>query len=212
MYIIRYGEIFLKSEAVRRRWEDILIKNIKKAVGGCDIRRERGRIWIESNDVSEEALKRVFGIVSFSKCEHCKLSELNEFVIEFGKEVLRDARTFAIRVKRVGSHDFTSQEKASELGYLILKAFPHLKVDLEHPDKEIFVEIRDEDCYVFDNITQGAGGIPIGVEGKLVSLFSGGIDSPVATYLMMKRGCEIIPVYFDISPFADENTFKRAVR
>jgi len=210
MYLVRYSEVFLKSEPVRRRWESILIKNIKKAAGDCKIRTDRGRIWIEG-DVNPERLKKVFGIVSFSKCEHCKLGELEKYVLEFCEEArIERARTFAVRVKRVGAHSFTSQQKAAELGALILKKFPHLKVDLENPDKEIFVEIRDDDCYIFDEVIHGVGGIPLGAQGRLVALFSGGIDSPVAAWLMMKRGCEIIPVYFDASPFTDHTTLKRA--
>ena len=213
LYLIRYSEIFLKSEHVRRRWENTLIKNIKKVVEG-KVKTERGRIWLitetEKDNNVKDKLKKIFGIVSFSECQHCKLEELNDFIIKYCKEVLKDAKTFAVRVKRVGNHDFTSQQKAAELGSIILKNFPHLKVDLNSPDKTIYVEIREQDCYVFHEIVKGVGGIPLGVEGKLVSLFSGGIDSPVATWLMMKRGCKIIPLYFDCRPFTDEANLKRA--
>ncbi|RLG37292.1 MAG: tRNA 4-thiouridine(8) synthase ThiI [Candidatus Alkanophagales archaeon] len=209
MYLVRYSEVFLKSEPVRRHWESALVKNIKRAVGDCKIRTDRGRIWVEGV-INPEKLKKVFGVVSFSECEHCKLDELEKLVIEFCKKAkIEHARTFAVRVKRVGTHDFTSQQKAAELGALILKEFPRLKVDLKKPEKEIFVEIRDDDCYIFDKVIQGVGGIPLGAQGRLVALFSGGIDSPVAAWLMMKRGCEIIPVYLDNSPFTDHTTLKR---
>ncbi len=210
LYLVRYGEIFLKSEWVRRRWERRLIQNIKKVIN-CKIRRERGRIWVITDDPkAKEKLRRIFGIVSFSECDHCKLGELDNFILDFCRRELGKAKTFAVRVKRVGIHDFTSQQKASELGSLILKHFPHLKVDLDEPEFTLYVEIRGEDCYLFTKVEEGAGGIPIGVEGKLVSLFSGGIDSPVATWMMMKRGCEVISIYFDCTPFTDETTLSRA--
>ncbi len=208
LYIVRYSEIFLKSEFVRKKWENELIKNIKKRIS-CRIRRNRGRIFIETDEDASEKLKKIFGISSFSPCHHCKLDELNDFIVEFCKKSLENARTFAVRVKRVGVHDFTSQQKSAELGELILKKFPNLRVDLKNPDKTIYVEIRENECYVFDEIVKGPGGIPLGVEGKVVSLFSGGIDSPVAAWLMMKRGCTVIPVYFDIRPFTDEKSIER---
>jgi thiamine biosynthesis protein ThiI len=113
-----------------------------------------------------------------------------------------------LRLKRVGSHDFRSQEKTIELADLILARFQGLKVNLSAPDMTIHVEIRGQDCYLFKDSIKGAGGIPLGVEGKLVALFSGGIDSPVAAWMMMKRGCKIIPVYVDL--FSDESTLRRA--
>ena len=209
LYLIRYSEIFLKSEQVRRRWVNKLIKNIKRVIGDCKFRLERGRIWLITDRNVDDKLRKIFGIVSFSPCDHCKIDELEDFVLKFCRGKLESVRTFAVRVKRVGEHDFTSQDVERKLGALILKNFPHLKVDLENPEKTIYVEIRNEDCYVFDEIVKGAGGLPLGVEGKLVSLFSGGIDSPVATWLMMKRGCEVAPVYFDIRPFTSERAIER---
>lgn len=212
MYLVRYSEIFLKSEPVRRRWENALIANIREVLPECRVRRERGRIWLEGA-VDPEKLKKVFGVVSFSDCKYCTLENLNSFSLDFCDEIGIDkSRTFAVRVKRVGVHDFTSQQKAAELGDLILNKFKYLKVDLESPEKKIFVEIRNEDCYLFDAVVKGVGGIPLGVEGKLVALFSGGIDSPVAAWFMMKRGCKIIPLYFDIAPFSDESMLNRAKR
>ncbi len=201
---------FLKSDPVRREWENILISNVQDMMPECHARKERGRIWLEG-EVDPAKLKHIFGIVSFSECVSCTLEDLNSSVLKFcnGKE-MKKTKSFAVRLKRVGNHNFTSQTKAAELGSLIVESYPHLTVDLDHPEMEIFVEIRDKDCYLFDNISQGAGGIPPGVEGTLVALFSGGIDSPVAAWMMMKRGCTIIPLYVDISPFFDETALERA--
>ncbi|MBA5941928.1 MAG: tRNA 4-thiouridine(8) synthase ThiI [Methanophagales archaeon] len=214
LYLLRYSEIFLKSEAVRRRWENALIFNIRNALPECRVKRERGRIWLDGVS-NPDKLKRLFGIISFSKCKYCMLKDLNSFVLDFCDEIaIERARTFAVRVKRVGTHEFTSPQKVAELGSLVLNKFKdfNLKVDLKSPEKTLFVEIRNEDCYLFDDVVKGAGGIPLGVEGKLLALFSGGIDSPVAAWFMMKRGCRVIPIYFDNTPFSDESSLRRAKR
>ncbi len=209
LYLIRYSEVFLKSEHVRRRWVNKLVENIKKVIGGGRFRLERGRIWLVTDERVDEKLRKVFGISSFSPCIHCKLDELESCVLEFCEGRLDDVKTFAVRVKRVGEHEFTSLDVERSLGSLILQRFPHLKVNLEKPEKTIYVEIRNEDCYVFDEVIKGAGGIPVGVEGKVVSLISGGIDSPVATWLMMKRGCEVIPLHMDVRPFTSERAVEK---
>ncbi len=208
LYLIRYSEIFLKSEWVRRRWIERLLKNIRRVVNG-KFRLERGRIWLETDEDVREKLRKIFGIVSFSPCVHCKLEELEEVFLNFCEGRLKEAKTFAVRVKRVGKHDFTSKDVERRLGALVLRRFPNLKVDLENPDKTVYVEIRGEDCYIFDEIVKGVGGLPLGVEGKLVSLFSGGIDSPVATWMMMKRGCTVIPLFLDTG---SEKALRRAER
>jgi len=211
MYLIRYSEIALKSPPVRRRWEDVLISNIQKSQPGCKVRKGRGRIWLDG-DVQPERLKKVFGIVSFSDCYHCYLQDLGSFILTYCDTIgLENAKSFALRLRRVGDHAFTSQEKTIELADMILEKFRHLKVDLDNPEATVYVEIRDNDCYLYRNIIKGSGGLPLGVEGKLVALFSGGIDSPVATWMMMKRGCKIIPIYVDLESFSGEGALKRAM-
>ncbi|OPY52094.1 MAG: thiamine biosynthesis protein ThiI [Methanosaeta sp. PtaU1.Bin060] len=210
MYLVRYSEIALKSVPVRRRWEDVLVSNIRRALPDVRARKERGRIWLDG-PVDPEKLARVFGIVSFSEVEHCKLEELRDRILDFCERTgLGRARTFALRLRRVGCHPFRSQEKTIELADLILERFQGLKVDLDHPEATVYVEIREGDAYLFRDAVKGAGGLPLGVEGKLVALFSGGIDSPVAAWMMMKRGCKIIPVYVDIGPFFGEGSLFRA--
>jgi thiamine biosynthesis protein ThiI len=212
LWLVRYSEIFLKSDPVRREWEKALTGNMREVLPGCRVRSERGRIWIEG-PVDTEKLRRVFGIVSFSPVTRCSLGDLNESLLDLcrrrGAEGLR---TFGIRMRRVGTHPFTSQEKAVELGNLIRGEFPHLEVDLGHPDLELHVEIREGDCYLFTEVIRGAGGLPLGVEGSLVALFSGGIDSPVAAWMMMKRGCRIIPIYVALETFLDGDARGRARR
>lgn len=209
MYLIRYDELALKSRPVRRRWEKKLAQDIKLAASG-KVKREWGRIVLEASG-AEEKLKKIFGVHSFSSCEHFKLENLMEEVLKFAERKLKDKKTFALRVNRVGKHEFSSQDIARSLGAKILERLPHLKVDLKNPEKEIFIEIRDNDAYVFDEVIMGAGGLPAGVEGKVVALISGGIDSPVAAWTMMKRGCEVVPLYLDNRPFADDTTLERAI-
>ncbi|ADI74707.1 thiamine biosynthesis/tRNA modification protein ThiI [Methanohalobium evestigatum Z-7303] len=211
-WLVRYSEIFLKSNHVQKRWVNKLVDNIQKHIPNCHVKTERGRIWLYG-DVEPEKLKNVFGIRSYSPCIYCPLDELSKCLLEYCENKnFGDVQTFALRIKRVGAHDFSSQDKARELGNLIRKHYPHLKVDLDNPEKEIFIEIRDSDCYLFSEKIAGPGGIPLGVEGSLVALMSGGIDSPVAAYMMMKRGCSIIPIYVDIDPYLGEKGKERAFK
>jgi thiamine biosynthesis protein ThiI len=210
LWLVRYGEIFLKSDYVRRQWENVLARNIREVLPGCKVRSERGRIWVQG-PVDPERLSRVFGIVSFSPVIRCALEALQETLLSLARERgAGDLNTFAIRMKRVGTHPFTSQEKAVELGNLVRAEFPALTVDLDNPDLELHVEIREGTCYLYTTVIPGAGGLPPGVEGSLVALVSGGIDSPVAAWMMMKRGCRILPVYVSLEGLAGEGARARA--
>ena len=209
-WLIRYSEIFLKSDPVRKHWENILISTIRRVLPDIDVRNERGRIWL-TGEIDPDILSKVFGIVSFSKVEKFHLDDLKRGLLDFCRENgMETAGSFAIRMKRVGRHSFTSQQMAAHTGSLILAQYPHLKVDLSNPEKEIFIEIREEQCYVYDTIIKGPGGLPLGSAGSLVALVSGGIDSPVASWMMMKRGCRIIPIYVALDQFLDETTLIRA--
>ncbi len=209
VWLVRYSEVFLKSEPVRRRWERTLLSNIRRALPAAVPLRERGRIWL-AGEVDPEVLKNVFGIVSFSLCDVVPLDDLPEGILAFcERRGITGAATFALRVRRVGTHSFSSRDVAGRLGDLIRAEYPRLRVDLDDPDREIFVEIRGGTCYLFDQKIPAVGGIPLGVEGTLVALVSGGIDSPVAAYLMMKRGCRIIPLYVGLEGYLDGTNLAR---
>jgi thiamine biosynthesis protein ThiI len=211
-WLIRYSEIFLKSDPVRRQWENVLITNIREVMPDVHVRNERGRIWLDG-DVKPDRLKDIFGIVSFSEVEHITLDELGLFLPDYcRRHGIEKAKTFAVKMKRVGDHPFSSNDKAIEYGNLLRQEFPHLKVNLAHPDKEIHIEIRENEAYLYDNVTKAVGGLPLGVEGTLVALVSGGIDSPVAAWMMMKRGCRVIPLFVALDTFLDETTVARAQR
>jgi len=211
-WLIRYSEIFLKSDPVRRQWENVLIANIREVMPDVHVRNERGRIWLDG-DVKPDRLKNIFGIVSFSEVEHIKIDELEQFLPDYSRRHgIEKAKTFAIKIKRVGTHTFSSNDKAIEYGNLMRNEFPHLKVNLARPDKEIHIEIRANEAYLYDTVIQGVGGLPLGVEGTLVALVSGGIDSPVAAWMMMKRGCRILPLFVALDTFLDETTIAKAQR
>ncbi|MCL2115617.1 MAG: tRNA 4-thiouridine(8) synthase ThiI [Methanobrevibacter sp.] len=206
--IARYGEVGLKSPRVRSRFERKLSSNIKASFN-CEIDINQARIFIFPENFLEALakLKKIFGIVSFSPAisTHSTYEDiektLNSYVDELEKEGLIASDTkFAIRCRRVGKHDFSSQELAAFAGSVVVRKLG-CPVDLTNPQFEIFLEVREDDTYIFHEKIKGPGGLPLGTQGKLISLISSGIDSPVATYLMMKRGCEIIALHYDNQPF-----------
>ncbi len=218
--LVRYDELALKSKRVRAMYETILVKNIKamlKADGSSysDITKEMGRIFIHSQDPN--ALKsavKVFGVVSASPVHTCEpaLESMARLCAEVADGIMEQGQSFAIRARRAGNHDFTSRDIAIACGNAVLhEVHKNIRVDLDDPDVEIFVELRQEKAYIFTKSIKGVGGLPMGTQGKMVALISGGIDSPVAAWMMMKRGCEIIPLYLNNEPFSDETTRKRAM-
>ena len=218
--IVRYDELALKSKNVRARYEQILVKNIKSMLKaeGCNfsnITREMGRIFIHSNDPNAlKSAARVFGVVSVSPAYTCisTLPSAAGLSAEIADVILKDGQSFAIRARRAGNHDFTSRDIGIACGNEVFeKVKKNIKVDLDNPDIEIFVELRQEKGYVFTDSVKGVGGLPLGTQGKMVALVSGGIDSPVAAWLMMKRGCDIVPLYLNNDPFSDDTTRERAM-
>ena len=217
--IVRYGETALKSKNIRRRFEDVTIKNIlyelsRQGIPYEGVVRDWGRIFVKSKDVrAPQAIARVFGVVSSSHASST-CSDLGE-ICRLGLEVIgphiNNIHTFAVRCRRFGDHQYTSRDVCVDLGAAVLNTFDGLKVDLTSPDLELRVEIREDKSYVFLDKVKGVGGLPYGTQGKMLAMISGGIDSPVAAWLMMKRGCEITPVFFDNSPFADDATRTRAL-
>jgi thiamine biosynthesis protein ThiI len=220
--LVRYGELSLKSEPTRSFMEKVLIRNIKwmlnrKKVPYDSISRERGRIFLSSDSprIVCQALSSVFGIVSTSPVLVTS-SEMNE-IIRLAERVadvlIKPNDSFAIRARRAGTHSFTSIDVEKRVGEVVLARTRNLntKVNLTQPDKCIFIEVREKKTYIYHEIFPGPGGLPYSSEGKMVALFSGGIDSPVAMWLMMKRGCKVVPIYFDNTPYTDESNYNRAM-
>lgn len=207
--LARYGEIGLKSPPVRRRFEQTLQSNIEQAFEqegvDCVVRRLWGRFLITSSDHGRAAqiLRRIFGLTSLSLAQvhSSRLDELMAAIGSFFGELIAekpDAKSFAIRARRSGSHAYSSQDVARQGGGAVL-SHPrggHLKVDLERPDLEIFVEVRDDRAYLFSQTIRGPGGLPMGSQGRVLVLLKD-LHSLVAAWLMLKRGCSIVPVHFE---------------
>lgn len=209
LIIARYGEIGLKSPKIRSRFERKLVKNIK-ATFECEVERNQGRIYIfpENFEDGIEKLNRVFGVVSYSPATstHANYEEIDTTLAEYTRNLMSEGlidedTKFAIKCRRVGTHDFTSQEMAAHCGGVV-RGEILAPVDLTNPDLTIFVEIRDNDAYIFHEKIKGPGGLPLGTQGKVIVLLSSGIDSPVAAYMMMKRGCEVVALHCNNDPFS----------
>jgi thiamine biosynthesis protein ThiI len=169
------------------------------------ITRERGRFFIETPDAmaAAQAASRVFGVVSTSPV-WTVLSEPDKIVNQvrmITPNLISEGQSFAVRVRRVKTLPFTSQDIASLVGAAIIeetgKNQPAAIVNLENPAVEVYIEIREKQSYIFTTTIDGPGGLPYGSQGKILGLHSGGLDSPVAQWLMMKRGARLIPLYFD---------------
>jgi thiamine biosynthesis protein ThiI len=208
--MIRYGELFLKSEPVKRHFIQNLLRNIGKALAseGLAHRFElhRGRILIHGDEPQQiaQVACRIFGIVEVAVCRQAgtSLPEISDAAVKMASSRLSPGVRFAVRARRQGVEGITSQELAAELGSAIISACPGVVVDLSSPGYQIFVEMREFGTLIYDAPLPAPGGLPWGTQGKVLSLLSSGIDSPVATWLMMKRGCETASLHIDGGRYA----------
>ncbi|KXB05692.1 hypothetical protein AKJ50_00205 [candidate division MSBL1 archaeon SCGC-AAA382A13] len=216
--LIRYGEIALKSEPVRKEFEKKLIRNIKSTFKNQSVNAttKRGRIFIKTPKIEESASKiaNIPGVVSTSPTWKTKSSI--EKIWNIAKKVVKKEfskkGSFAVRSRRVGNHDYSSQELAEKLGSRILDIMPELTVDLDNPEQELFVEIRKDDAYIFTRIIDGIGGLPVGSQGKVLVLFNGDIESLITTFLILRRGAMACPLFFELKEKPREkavNLFKK---
>lgn len=214
--LIKYGELALKGDN-RSFFENKLIKNIKHALSDfkeVNVEKTHGRIYVECDgDIEEviEKLKKVFGIVGITKAKRTdlKLEDIYQAAIELMKE--HSGKTFKVETKRPNkSFPYNSMEISRKVGAAVLKNVKNLKVDVHNPDVLLNVEIR-EMAFVYAGVIEGIGGLPLGTNGKATVLLSGGIDSPVASWMMMKRGVEIEAVYFHSPPYTSERAKDKVV-
>lgn len=223
MFLIKYAEIGVKGKN-RYLFEDALITQIKRTLrrvdGRFSVTKESGRIYVEAvsefdYDETVAALKTVFGIVGICPVvllQDNGYEQLSKDVVDYmGKMYPDKNRTFKVQVRRARkNYPMDSMELARELGSDILDAYPEFSVDVHHPQILLQVEIR-QNIYVYSEIIPGPGGMPLGTNGKAMLLLSGGIDSPVAGYMIAKRGVIIDAVYFHAPPYTSERAKQKVV-
>jgi thiamine biosynthesis protein ThiI len=217
--MVRYGELFLKSEPVKRHFIGLLMRNIKKALDaeGLSHRFElfRGRMLIEGPEPGRIAtvVSNVFGVVDASVCTRTShaMDDLCSAAVRTAKGTLKPGMKFAIRAKRQGVEGYTSQQMGEVIGKAVADHVPGATVDLSAPDYEIFVEAREFGGLVYDRRIGAPGGLPLGTQGRVCVLLSSGIDSPVASWLMMKRGCEVTHLHMDGGRFAGPDVMDAAI-
>lgn len=213
--LCKYGEIVLKG-ANRRYFEDALCKTLRfraKHYGNFRIDRSQSTLVIEPQDSDAdidgmfESASKVFGIVGISRCAVCEkdMESIRRTVLEYVPQFLVGKSTFKVEAKRSDKRfPLGSIEIAREVGGYILSALPKIKVDVHNPEIVVHVEIREFGAYIHAGQFKGAGGMPVGTNGKALLLLSGGIDSPVAGYMIAKRGVQIDAVHFESFPYTSE--------
>ncbi len=222
-FLIKYGEIGVKGNN-RYVFENALVSQIQHALrqvdGEFSVRKEQGRIYADAKgdyDYEEtvEALQHVFGIVGICpvmQTEEEGLNEIGTEVIRFLSETYethtQSFKVFTRRAKK--TYPIDSMTVSAELGARILEAFPGMKVDVHDPELALHVEIREK-IYIYSQIIPGPGGMPVGTSGRAELLLSGGIDSPVAGYMIGKRGVQLDAVYFHAPPYTSERAKQKVV-
>ena len=213
--LCKYGEIVLKG-ANRRYFEEMLCKTLRfraKHFGNFTITRSQSTLVIEPNDEDAdidgmfETASKVFGIVGISRCAVCEkdMDAIAETVREYVPQFLIGKKTFKVEAKRSDKRfPLGSIEIAREIGGVVLESMPKLRVDVHNPEIIVHVEIREFGAYIHAGQFKGAGGMPVGTNGKALLLLSGGIDSPVAGYMIAKRGVQIEAVHFESFPYTSE--------
>ena len=222
-FLIKYAEIGVKGRN-RHLFEDALVHQIKFAMKKCEgrflIRKSQGRIHVEAQgefDYEEAVaqLKTVFGISGFSPVIYAEdegFEKLCDTVVRYVAEVYPDRnKTFKVHARRARKdYPKESMEINADVGEAVLKAYPEMSVDVHHPEILLNIEIREK-IYIYSETIPGPGGMPVGTGGKAMLLLSGGIDSPVAGYMIAKRGAKIDAVYFHAPPYTSERAKQKVV-
>ncbi len=220
--LIKNGELALKG-LNRRTFEEALMHNLRyrlRRAGDYLVRCAQSTIYIEpKNDFADldeacNCVSRVFGISAFSRARVAAkdLATIQRETVAYLGDRLARCATFKVESKRSDKQfPLTSPEISREVGAYVLEHYPHLRVDVHDPDLQIMVEIRDFGAYIHAEQLPGAGGMPVGTGGKAAILISGGIDSPVAAYMMAKRGVELTAIHFASPPYTSERAEEKVV-
>lgn len=213
--LAKYGEMALKG-LNKRTFEDILTKNIKrriKPLGSFTCTTAQSTMYITPNDENAdlsdvvERVGKIFGIATLCRACVCEkdFGDIAEKSVGYLADMLENAQTFKVNAKRADkAFPMKSPEICMELGGILLEKFPHLTVDVKNPQVTVTVEIRDTNAYVHGENLKGAGGLPVGSSGKAMLLLSGGIDSPVAGWMMAKRGIHIEAIHYVSPPYTSD--------
>ena len=220
--LCKYGEIVLKG-ANKKYFEDMLCREMKKrakAYGDFEIYRAQSTIYIEPKDELAdvdgmfEAAGKVFGIAAISRAAVCEknMEDISRVAAEYIPAFLKGKSTFKVEAKRSDkAFPLDSMEIYRDIGGVILSAYHRIKVDVRNPDVVVKVEIREYGAYVSAGQFKGAGGMPVGTNGKGLLLLSGGIDSPVAGYMLAKRGVKLEAIHFESFPYTSERAKEKVL-
>ena len=220
--LLKLGEIVLKG-LNRKAFERKLLNNIAarlKPIGNFKISCLQSTVYVEPQDDScdlEEAFEacgKIFGIISMTRASACEKDKdaIAQLAIRCLKEEMQNAKSFKVESKRSDkSFPMTSIQLSQYVGGELQEAYPDTPVDVHNPELTVYVEVRDLAAYVHANPVSGAGGMPVGSNGVAVTLLSGGIDSPVSTYMIARRGVRLIPVHFFSFPYTSEQAKEKVV-
>ncbi len=215
IFLMKLGEIVLKG-ANKRQFENKLRQNVRrrmKPYGNFDVYIMQSTVYVQPMDEEADvegawdACHSIFGVVSLCRCRPCEknLDAIYNAIEEYLGDDLDCAKSFKVESKRSDkAFPMTSIAISQEIGGRLAEAHPHVEVDVRHPDYTVYVEVRDLAAYVHGPAEPGAGGLPTGVGGRAMCLLSGGIDSPVAAYMIAKRGVEIECVHFFSYPYTSQ--------
>lgn len=219
--LLKCGEIVLKG-LNRKKFEDKLLGNLKRrvhAVAKCEIRLQQSIIyvWIPDDadgDAVLDAVRRVFGLATICRAMVCgkSLEDIQAAAEHYLAERMEDARSFKVETKRGDKkYPMTSIQVSQHIGGELADKYPHLRPDMHTPELTVHVEIRTEHAFVHAGPEPGAGGMPVGANGRAAMLLSGGIDSPVAGYMMAKRGLEMVGIHFFSYPYTSERAKEKVL-
>ena len=219
--LIKNGELALKG-LNRRTFEDMLMANIRRRlapIGKFRVYCLQSIIYVEGEDGADmdtafEALKKVFGVISLTRAAACEKDKdaIAKLAIEYLREDMLRAKSFKVETRRSDkAFPMTSIELSQYVGNALSDAYEDIEVDVHDPELVVHIEVRDLAAYVHAMPVHGAGGLPVGCSGTAVTLLSGGIDSPVSTYMIAKRGVHLIPVHFFSFPYTSQQAKDKVI-
>ena len=213
--LIKNGELSLKG-LNRREFENVLVRNIKRRIKNimdCRVTKSQSTIMVEpidenaNMDEAAEAVSKIFGIAGYSRAAQVEkdMDVIKAATLEYLRDDLESVGTFKVESRRSDkSFPLKSPEISREIGAHILRNFPHIKVDVHNPELTVYIEVRDQHAFIHGDQIKGAGGMPVGTAGNAAILISGGLDSPVAAYMMAKRGLILTGIHFASPPYTSQ--------